>query len=486
MKKIVSGNLLKEKIIEGINLLCDTVKTTLGPKGSNIIIDHSMFSPFITNDGVTIAENIESDDELLNTILTLTKEASIKTNELVGDGTTTTLVLLQSIYNEGVKKINEGINPILLKNELNIELENIIKLIEKESRLPSNENLKQIAKISGSSNTISNIVSEAYKNVSDKNEINLIENDNENTYLEILNGYQFETLIASPYFFRQNSTISYNNPQILLINNNLSDIYTVENVSNEIINKDIPLVIFANDYSDNFINEILSLYFDNKARIVLLKNPEYGNKKHIFYEELNKISNATIITKINEILLTDLGTINKIKIDTDNTIINFKQNKLSVNNISTSTANIYIGAKTTLERRELKMRFDDAISATNEAKKGIIPGSGIILYKISETLKDDNIFKNALKSPLIQILYNSGLDEESIISNLKNSNFNTTYNIITECYEDIKNTSVIDPTSVVINSLKNAVSISSMLLTTTSLIINEHKHNINSTNFVEM
>jgi len=272
----------------------------------------------------------------------------------------------------------------------------------------------------------------------------------------------------------------------LLINNNLSDIYIVENVLNEIINKDIPLVIFANDYSDNFINEILSLYFDNKARIVLLKNPEYGNKKHIFYEELNKISNATIITKINEILLTDLGTINKIKIDTDNTIINFKQNKLSVNNISTSTANIYIGAKTTLERRELKMRFDDAISATNEAKKGIIPGSGIILYKISETLKDDNIFKNALKSPLIQILYNSGLDEESIISNLKNSNFNTTYNIITECYEDIKNTSVIDPTSVVINSLKNAVSISSMLLTTTSLIINEHKHNINSTNFVEM
>lgn len=486
MKKIISGNELRNKMLEGINLLCNTVKETLGPKGSNIIIDHSMLSPFITNDGVTIAENIESEDEIINTILTLTKEASIKTNELVGDGTTTTLVLLQSIYNEGIKRINEGVNPILLKKEINSNLEDIIKLIEKESKIPTKKNLKDIAKVSGGSDIIANIISDAYNNVNSKESINLIETEKNHTYIEILDGYIFETLIASPYFFKNNINIEFNNPQILLINNALIEINSIENIINECINKDIPLIIIANDYSEIFINEILSIYFDNKLKVILLKNPEYGINKNKLYEELGKISNANIITKMNNICLNDLGNISKIKINNENTIINFiEKNNIKLKNFE-STINIYVGATTTLERRELKMRFEDAICATFEAKKGILPGSGITLYKISEKLPNTNIIKNALKIPLEQILLNSGLEPNKIIQELQNCKFEKLYNVLLDKYENINETHIIDPASVIINSLKNASSIAAMLLTTTSLIINEYKQNINPSNMLDM
>lgn len=486
MKKIIRGNDLRNKVMEGINLLCDTVKETLGPKGSNVIIDHSMLSPFITNDGVTIAENIESDDEILNTILTLTKESSIKTNELVGDGTTTTLVLLQSIYNEGIKKINEGVNPILLKKEISSNLDDIIRLIEIESKKPTKENLKDIAKVSGGSETIATIVSEAYKKVENKKSINLIEIEKNQIYMEILNGYIFETLIASPYFFKNKKQIEYNNPQILLINNILVEIYSLENILNESINNDSPLIIIANDYSETFINEILSMYFDNKLKVILLKNPEYGINKNKLFEELNKISNAKIITNINNITLADLGHINKIIINNENTIINFlEKDDIKLNNFE-PTINIYVGATTTLERKELKMRFEDAICATFESKQGILPGSGITLYKISEKLPNTNILKNALKTPLSQILLNSGLDPNEIIFELQKNKFNKIYNVISDKYENINETHIIDPTSVIINSLKNASSIASMLLTTTSLIINEYKTNINPSNMLDM
>ena len=232
MKKVVSGNVLKEKMIEAIDLLCDTVKVTLGPKGNNVIIDHSNFSPFITNDGVTIAENIESDDEITNTILELAKEASIKTNEIVGDGTTTTLVLLQSIFKEGLKVINEGVSPIILKQEIDESLNKIIELLKSKSRKPTNNDLLNISTISSNDKKIGKLIYEAYLKTQNKDAIKIIETNDIDCSLNFIKGYNFETVIASPYYFNEFKEINITNCKILIIDKTLEGIEEVANVLN--------------------------------------------------------------------------------------------------------------------------------------------------------------------------------------------------------------------------------------------------------------
>ena len=506
MKKIVSDNELYKYMEESINLLCNTVKTTLGPKGKNVIIDHSSFSPFITNDGVTIAENIESEDEVINTILTLAKEASIKTNETVGDGTTTTLVLLQGIFNKGLKLINEGINPIILKRELNNSLDNILKELKKQSKIPNNKDLLNIATISSNDILIGKLVSEAYINTKSINAIELKETNDTNTYLEYLNGYSFETILASNLFLNDNE-ITYNNSNILIINNTLNDIEEISLILNEIIKNNESLVIIANDYDEYLVQNIIDLNISNDLKICLLKSPEYGIKQLSILKDIACIANTKIID--NNITLNNLGKIKSITINNETTTLSFNINEiikkhikelknelLNSNDIEflekriamfeTKLATIYIGAPTTLERREIKMRMIDALCAINSASNGILPGEGITLLKISEELNINNnadkIFKNALSLPFNQIINNAGLDNNEILSNIKKNNYTKIYNIYNDNYEDINNTEVIDPTEVVINSLKNATSIVSMLLTTSNLIINEYKNNINKVN----
>ena len=218
MKKVVAGKELNDKMDQAIELLCNTVKTTLGPKGSNIIIDHSAFNPFITNDGVTIAENIESDDAIINTILQLAKEASINTNSTVGDGTTTTLVLLQSIYNLGKKMINDGMNPILLKKELARSTKEIIKLITQYSHIPSEEELLNIIVTSANSKEIGKDIYQAYTLTTDSRTIYLKESNNEKTEIIYKKGYVIDTLIASTFFFKDEKEIDsfFTNLDVLL------------------------------------------------------------------------------------------------------------------------------------------------------------------------------------------------------------------------------------------------------------------------------
>jgi len=207
MKKVINGEDLKIKMKNAIDLLCNTVKTTLGPKGNNIIIDHSDFTPFITNDGVTIAKNIESDDVVINTILELAKEATIRTNENVGDGTTTTLVLLQSIFDEGLKAIDKGVSPIILKRELDELLKEIVLRIESKSRKPKNSELLNIAQVSANGKEIGEIVFEVYSKIKDRNSITIKEGIDK-TVVNYLKGYTFDTIIASEYFFSEEKEIT--------------------------------------------------------------------------------------------------------------------------------------------------------------------------------------------------------------------------------------------------------------------------------------
>lgn len=509
MKKVVNGNELKNKMLDAINMLCDTVKVTLGPKGHNIIIDHSNFSPFITNDGVTIAQNIESKDEVINTILELAKEASIKTNEVVGDGTTTTLVLLQSIFINGLELINKGVNPIILKEELNEALDEVIKTVKNKARKPTDKDLLNIATISSNDEEIGKLISQAYINTRSKNAITINEADDENTTLEFIKGYSFDTELASPYFLKDKNEINLNNAKILIIDyiNSLEDIGLI---LNEIKNKNLSLVILSNGYSDDFVNDSISLKLDGIIDIYLLKTPEYGLRQESILKDISVITNARIINN-DIVLLHHLGDGNII-INENNTTLSFDINEhiearikeleyllsISVNDINkefysktlsmfkTCLANINVGAVTKTERREKKMRFDDALCAIESSISGILPGGGLVLLEISDAIESKTngykILKDALNVPIKQILINSGLNYENVINEIKHSNYEVLYNVKSDKYEKISDTKVIDPLHVIITSLKNACSIASMLLTTSNLIINEYKNNYNKIN----
>lgn len=516
LKKVVTGNELKEKMVEAINLLCNTVKTTLGPKGNNIIIDHSAFSPYITNDGVTIAQNIESEDQVTNTILELAKEASLKTDENVGDGTTTTLVLLQSIFNNGLKELEKGINPLTLKNELQEEITNIITEIKTMSRKATKKELQDIATIAANDSEIGKIITESYLKVKQKEAIIITESDKMNTTVEHYKGYTFQTELASPYFLLNSNNLTFANPKLLLINNYLTDISNIEILINEIIATKVPLLIIAKEYSETFINQAVESYLNNSIQICLLKISEYGNKELNILTDISTISNSKIFNDEYSIDISKIGLIENVKINKDETNITFSTNKnirKRINEVVKQLKNakdditidfnqkriamlkkglitIKVGASTTTERREKKMRFDDCLCAVTSTDEGIVPGSGLTLYKISEQLipktPAKRILNKALKEPLQQILTNSAVNIIEVINTIQSSNYEKLYNIKNRTYENIETTSVIDPTKVVINTLVNACSIATMLLTTNSLIINEYKTNIKRDEYTEI
>lgn len=514
MKKVVTNEELYTCELKAIDLLCGTVKKTLGPRGSNAIIDHSLLSPFITNDGVTIARNIESDDECVNTILTLAKESSIKTDEVVGDGTTTTLVLLESIFKQGLEKIKSGVNPHILKKEIDEASIEIIKRLSNESKEPTYIEYTNIASNAANDEDIGSLISEVYQKLKSTNGLKIEESNTSNTYYDIINGYTFDSLLASPYFLTNKAKIAYQDAYFLIINKDIFDIDQISEVINFLIDKKMPAVILAKRFAEDVINEILSLNFSKTTNVTLLNIPEYGTHELDLLNDLKIISGAKIVKITDEVKINNLGKCEEITIDKENiNIINkLDDNKIKehvkklkkqiekesdsyelafqndrISKLTTGRAIIYVGARTTTEAREKKMRFDDALCALKSASDGIIPGSGITYLKISETLTNKHhgyeILKKALNKPFNQILENVGLNKDEIYPHIKENDFNILYNVLEERYEYTNKTKVIDPTNVAINALKNAVSIASMLLTTTSLIINEtnnqNNYNIN-------
>lgn len=500
MKKIVSGEELYEYVEETINILCDTVATTLGPIGNNIMIDHSHFSPFITNDGVTIAKNIESEDAITNTILELTKEASIKTDEMVGDGTTTTLVMLKSVFLEGLNAIRNGKKPIILKKELDEALLKILPYLTKYKKTPSKEDLLHIAISSANDNHIGENVFEAINKVKNKNAIFLTEHESEETKICYQNGYGFDTMLASPHFFYQKEKIVLDQALFLLVDNTLQDIEEIALILNEALEKQMPLIIIANDYEEGFVNDILSLYFENKVTCILLKNPEYGANQRYFLQDLSVITKGKILSITDQMNFDYIGKIQHIEIDQKQVFITFQKDEQIKNYIytlqnetgkeeifnlekrlamlSTGIVEIKLGGISKTERREKHMRYEDALCATSIALNGVLPGSGITLLKIKNEITPitdgEKILWNSLEKPWIQILENAGINHERVYQKLKEYNFQKLYNVKEDNYEDIKNAKVLDPLLVVENTLKNATAIASLLLTTSHLVINEY------------
>lgn len=494
MKEVISGKELKEIMIKAVNLLCDAVGATLGPSGNNVIINSDL-SPYITNDGATIAQTISSSDKKTNTILEIAKEASLKTNEKVGDGTTTTLVLLQSIFNEGLKEIENGINPIFLKKRLNLELNNIIEKLNKMKKIPTEEELYNIALTSSEDIEIAKLVIEVYLKMNNKYSIKLDESNNEKTYYEIKKGYTIEDIDIPTIYFNNINKIEINDAYVLLLNGYLTDLEQISDIINEGLIRDKNVIIFVEDYDEEVKNDVLLYYLKSNKNIFLFKMPNYGSQKENIISDISSITKSNVKNiDFDNIRFNDLGKLDKIEITkanitliSNNNIYNYinklkqelNENKsiyekeLLENRISKlekGVATIYVGGNTKTEIKEKIMRFEDSLCALDIARKGILLGEGIPLLKISNEI-NDNILKNSLQQPFIKILENSGYTNyEQIKNEILSSNYQKVFNLETGKLELY---TIIDPYLVVVESLRNAVSIATMLLTTNYLVINE-------------
>lgn len=509
MKKIVTGEYLRDKMGEAISLLCGTVKQTLGPMGNNVIIDHSSFHPFITNDGVTIAKNIESDDEVVGAIIEIAKEASIKTDENVGDGTTTTLVLLESLINLSQKYIDKGINPLVIKRSLTKKLEFIIKKLEELKQEATPNNLRDIAALSANDKDIGELVGDIIKKVDNKEAITIKEKREDILDVKYIKGYSCSITHPSEYYFQDKKSMIFDEAYILIVNDLLSDIESVSSILNDAMINDKSLVIIAKDFDDYFVNEIISLNFEGKIKCFMVKISEYGLRERIIEKDLEIITGAQIAEESGNISGANIGIIKHLYLDKDILKMGYKDN-LNLSNyvlkieeeikgledefdkefyqkrksmFTTGMVEISIGAPTMTECRERRMRLDDAICSTYAAKEGILPGGGISLLQVADSITEDDeaslIWKETLKKPFEQIMINAALDGAEIKAKIEKEHYKIIYNVHQDKYEKINDTKVVDAFGVVRNSLINACSIASMLLTTTSLVINEYQNNIN-------
>ena len=501
MKKVISKDELKESILCAIELLCNAAGSTLGPSGNNVIISKDL-SPYITNDGATIAKAISSENKAINTILEILKEASLKTNEEVGDGTTTTLVLLETLFKEGIKKIDEGINSITLKKELNKVLDKVIEKIKSQKRKPNKSDLLSIAITSSGSKKIGSLANEVFYKMKSRYAIKLDQSKTSKTYYEIKKGYTLDDIDISSLYFNNGDEIVLSNVYVLVIKNNLDDLEIISDIINEGLIKNKNIVIFANDFDNNIQNEVLLYYLQSNKNIFIFKTPDYGARKGMIEDDIACLTNANAKNLNYETAyFNDLGIANKIIIQrneiiiiNDDPLVNKKIDSLKkelrnandydkdfiekrIAKLENGIATIYVGGNTKTEIKEKIMRYEDVLCALETAKKGVIPGEGITLLKISnefyETNNGDNIMKTVLKSPLKKIVENAGYDYNIIENYILDSKYKCVYNLKTNQLESIEQTSVVDPCEVVIKALKNAVSIATMLLTTKYLIINE-------------
>ena len=501
MKKVIDGKNLDELIKESLNILCIPVAKTLGPKGNNVIVSASSLPPFITNDGVTISLNIESDDVCINSILSILKESSIKTNEMVGDGTTTTLVLLKSIMDETYELLNKGISKYEIINRLNYEGKIVENLIRKYSHKPSMEEIRNIVITSSKSKEAGGIIYDVIKNISSIEGVEITTGEKENTEVIYYNGYSMDTSLASPHFFKDRSIIKLKNPYVIVSDETLYSLESLSEVINKVAEEKSSLLIIAADYSQDFIENVLSLNYDEDLNIYLLKNPEFGNREYMLTQDLKEISSCSLFK--GKLKYENIGYLKEVVIDKDKTIlyfdksideyigkvdtsisdlkdefeINYYRKRISM--LKDGLAKIIVGGKTISEAREAKMHYDDSLHAISSAINGVSVGGGITYLKVSSFLNNDFILKETLKSPFRQILKNANLNYEDIEKEITNK-YERIYNVKTDSFENIENTSVLDSTEVLIKSLENAISITNLLLNTNSLVINEQIKNIDT------
>ena len=518
-KEIKFGEDARRKMLDGVNKLADTVKVTLGPKGRNVVLDKSFGAPLITNDGVTIAKEIELDDPYENIGARLVKEVATKTNDIAGDGTTTATVLAQAIIKEGVKNVAAGGDPMAIKRGIDKAVESAVEGLKGiSSEINGKEDIARVASISANSNEIGELIAEAMEKVSKDGVITIEESKTATTGLNVVEGMQFDKGYISPYFVTDTDKMEtvMENPYILITDKKISNIQEILPLLESLMQQSGKLLIIADDIE----SEALSTLVLNKLRGVLnvaaVKAPGFGDRRKEMLEDIAVLTGGEVITsdlglELKDTTIEQLGRAKQVKIQKENTIIvdgagdkeklsarvkqiktqleettsEFDKEKLQerLAKIAGGVAVIEVGAATEVEMKEKKLRIEDALSATKAAvEEGIVAGGGTALVNImpavEKCLNDlseeekigAKIVLKALEEPVRQIATNAGLEGAVILNKIKSSEAGIGFNVAKEEYVDMKKAGIVDPTKVTRSALQNAASIASMILTTESVV----------------
>ena len=519
-KQLKYGEDARKALETGVNVLADTVKITLGPKGRNVVLEKKYGAPLITNDGVTIAKEIELEDPFENMGAQLVKEVSTKTNDVAGDGTTTAVVLAQAMIREGLKNVAAGANPIIVKNGIKKAVDVAVEELKKNSKPVENKNaIAQVASISAGDETVGALVSDAMEKVGKDGVITIEESKTMKTELTTVEGMQFDRGYASAYMVTDTDKMQavLDSPVILITDKKISSIQEILPVIEPIAQQGMRLLIIAEDVEGDALAALVVNKLKGVFNCVAVKAPGFGDRRKAMLEDIAILTGGTVISsdmgyEFKDFTMDMLGRAGTVKVDKDNTTIingagdpkaiearkqsikaqiaettsDYDKEKLQerLAKLAGGVAVINVGAATEVELKEKKLRIEDALNATRAAvQEGIVPGGGIALIaaipaikNLVETLEGDektgaNIILRAIEEPLRQIAKNAGLDGAVILNEvLKANDKNFGFNALTNEYTDMVASGIIDPTKVTRSALENAASVASVFLTTESIV----------------
>lgn len=519
-KKIIFGEEARKKLQAGVDAVANTVKITLGPKGRNVVLDRQYDTPLITNDGVTIAKDIELDDPFENMGASLLKQVSIKTNDVAGDGTTTSAVLAQAIIHEGTKNFVAGANPIMLKKGISKATDVVVESLKKQSiAVEGRAEIEQVASISAGDSDIGKLIADAFDKVGKDGVITVEEGKTLETTLKLSAGMQFDRGYLSPYMSTnmEKMEADLDDCYILLTDKKISNVQEILPLLEQVVKQGLKLLIVADDIEGEALTTLIVNKLRGTFNCVAVKAPSYGDKRKEILEDIAILTGATVVSEekgynLANATLDMLGRAKTIKVTKDTTTIvdgygdkaklderkqvikaqienttsSFDKEKLveRLAKLAGGVAVVSVGSATEVELKEKKLRIEDALSATKAAsEEGIVAGGGIALLqtkkdlkKFVDTLSGDEktgaeIVLKSLEAPIRQIAQNSGVDGGVIIYNIENKNTkNFGYDALTEQYVDMIKAGIVDPTKVTRSAIQNATSVAGTLLTTESLV----------------
>ena len=519
-KEIKFSSDARSAMVRGVDILADTVKVTLGPKGRNVVLEKSFGSPLITNDGVTIAKEIELEDHFENMGAKLVSEVASKTNDIAGDGTTTATVLTQAIVREGIKNVTAGANPIGIRRGIEAAVATAVEAL-KNNAIPvsSKEAIAQVAAVSSRSEKVGEYISEAMEKVGKDGVITIEESRGMETELEVVEGMQFDRGYLSQYMVTDNEKMvaDLENPYILITDKKISNIQEILPLLESILQSSRPLLIIADDVDGEALPTLVLNKIRGTFNVVAVKAPGFGDRRKAMLEDIAILTGGTVITEdlgleLKDATIEALGQAARVTVDKDSTVIvegagnpeaianrvaviksqietttsEFDREKLQerLAKLSGGVAVIKVGAATETELKEMKLRIEDALNATRAAvEEGIVAGGGTALVNVISAvaaleLEGDeatgrNIVLRALEEPVRQIAHNAGYEGSIVIDRLKNAEVGTGFNAATGEWVNMIDAGIIDPVKVSRSALQNAASVASLILTTEAVVANK-------------
>lgn len=510
----------RSAMVRGVDILADTVKVTLGPKGRNVVLEKSFGSPLITNDGVTIAKEIELEDHFENMGAKLVSEVASKTNDIAGDGTTTATVLTQAIVREGIKNVTAGANPIGIRRGIEAAVATAVEAL-KNNAIPvaNKEAIAQVAAVSSRSEKVGEYISEAMEKVGKDGVITIEESRGMETELEVVEGMQFDRGYLSQYMVTDNEKMvaDLENPYILITDKKISNIQEILPLLESILQSSRPLLIIADDVDGEALPTLVLNKIRGTFNVVAVKAPGFGDRRKAMLEDVAILTGGTVITEdlgleLKDATIEALGQAAKVSVDKDSTVIvegagnpeaianrvaviksqietttsEFDREKLQerLAKLSGGVAVIKVGAATETELKEMKLRIEDALNATRAAvEEGIVAGGGTALVNVISAvaaleLEGDeatgrSIVLRALEEPVRQIAYNAGYEGSIVIDRLRNAEAGTGFNAATGEWVNMIEAGIIDPVKVSRSALQNAASVASLILTTEAVVANK-------------